>query len=95
MEVKTTKRCKTYTQKWATKIHFYRQNKAYFINSNAQNLSSDGGILIAEQIERKHGLIKNISDVFIDKRNRSYVKYDYSEILKLRVFGVLLGYWGW
>lgn len=71
---------------------FYRKNKGYFIDFDEKNLSSDGGILLAEQIERKYGLIKNISNAFSDERHQSYVKYDYSDILKQRVFGVILGY---
>ena len=71
---------------------FYRKNKGYFINFDAKNLSSDGGILLTEQIERKYGLIKNISNAFSDERHQSYVKYDYSDILKQRVFGIILGY---
>ena len=44
---------------------FYKRNKAYLINSNAQNLSSDGGILLAEHIERQYGIIKNMSNTFV------------------------------
>jgi len=73
-------------------IVFYRKNKAYLINSDAQNLSSDGGILIAEHIERQYGLIKNISDTFLDQRNQNYVTHSYYDMLKQRVYGILLGY---
>ena len=73
-------------------ILFYSKNKAYFINSDAQNLSSDGGILIAKQIERKYHIIKDISDVIVDKRNQSYVKHSYYDLLQQRVYGVILGY---
>jgi len=71
---------------------FYKKNKAFFINSDAQNLSSDGGILIAEYIERHYGLIKNISNTFLDKRNQNYVTHSYYDIFKQRVYGILLGY---
>jgi len=47
----------------------YKKNKAYFVNSNAQNLSSDGGVLLAEHIEKQHGIIKYISNTFVDNRN--------------------------
>ena len=36
--------------------------------------------------------MKNISKVLSDNRHQSYVKYDYSDILKQRVFGIILGY---
>ena len=71
---------------------FYNRNKAFLVNSNAQNLSSDGGILIAENIERQNGLIKNISDTFLDQRNQNYVTHSYYNIFKQRVYSLLLGY---
>ena len=71
---------------------FYKKNKAYSINSNAQDLSSEGGVLIAEHIERQYGIIKNISNTFIDKRNQNYVTHSYYDMLKQRVYGILLGY---
>ena len=73
-------------------IVFYKKNKAYFVNSEAQNLSSDGGILIAEHIERQSKIIKHISNSFEDKRNQNYITHDYYDILKQRVYGILLGY---
>ena len=71
---------------------FYKNNKAYYINSDAQNLSSDGGVLIAEHIERQYGIIKNISSAFVDKRNQNYVTHSYYDMFKQRVYGILLGY---
>lgn len=71
---------------------FYKKNKAYFVNSDAQNLSSDGGILIAEHIEKQYGLIKNISNTFLDQRHQNYVTHSYYDMLKQRVFSILQGY---
>ncbi len=71
---------------------FYKRNKAYLINSEAQNLSSDGGILIAEHIEKQHGIIKNISDTFVDERSQNYVTHSHYSMFKQRVYGILLGY---
>lgn len=71
---------------------FYKKNKAYLVNSDAQNLSSDGGILIAEHIEKQHGLIKNISNTFLDQRHQNYVTHSYYDMLKQRVFSILQGY---
>ncbi|MEA3318045.1 MAG: IS1380 family transposase [Bacteroidota bacterium] len=71
---------------------FYKKNKAYFVNSKAQNLSSDGGILIAEHVEKQCRIIKNTSDTFVDNRNQNYVTHSYYDMLKQRVYGILLGY---
>lgn len=71
---------------------FYKKNKAYFVNSKAQNLSSDSGVLIAEHIEKQYGIIKNISNTFVDNRNQNYVTYNFYDIFKQRVYGILLGY---
>ncbi len=71
---------------------FYRNHKAFLINSKAQNLSSNSGILIAEHIERQQRIIKNISDSFFDQRNQNYVLHSHYTMLKQRVYGALLGY---
>lgn len=55
-------------------------------------MSSDGGILIAEHIEKQHGLIKNISNTFLDQRHQNYVTHSYYDMLKQRVFSILQGY---
>ena len=71
---------------------FYKKNKAYFVNSEVQNLSSDGGVLIAEHIERQYGIIKTISNTFVDNRNQNYVTHSLCDMFKQRVYGILLGY---
>lgn len=71
---------------------FYRDNKAYLVNFNAEKISSDGGVLLLEKIEREARLISYISDTILDKRNQNYVKHDIKKILKQRVFMVAQGY---
>lgn len=71
---------------------FYKKNKAFLVNSDAQNLSSNGGILIADYIEKNHGIIKSISKTFEDERNQNYITHSYYDIFKQRVYGILLGY---
>ncbi len=61
---------------------FYKKNKAYLVNFNAQNSSSDGRILIAKHIEKQYSIIKNISNPFVDNRNQNYVTHCYYNMFK-------------
>ena len=71
---------------------FFHKNKAFLVDDNAQNLSPEAGILIAEKIEKEYDIIANIVKAFEDNRNQNYVRHSYYDMLKQRVYGILLGY---
>jgi len=48
---------------------FYRGNKAVNFDFSAEEISSDGAILLLDKLERKHQLIKYFSRVMPDERN--------------------------
>ena len=71
---------------------FYKQNRAYLLDFSAEEISSDSSIFLAEKIERKHHIIRDISESILDNRDQSLVKHSYENILKQRVFLMMQGY---
>ncbi|MCP4055187.1 MAG: IS1380 family transposase [Mesoflavibacter sp.] len=71
---------------------FYKGNKAIFVDFEAEKLSSDGGLIMLEKIERKHHIIKHFSDLIVDKRHSSYIKHSFHKLLMQRVFLLMQGY---
>ena len=47
---------------------FYRGNKAVSVDFNGDQISSDGSIILLEKLERKHGLLGDISRFIPDRR---------------------------
>lgn len=43
---------------------FYKQHQEYLLDFSAEEISSDSSIFLAEKIERKHNIIKDISSFF-------------------------------
>lgn len=71
---------------------FYRQNKRYSYNCEDENISSDGGVVLLEKVERKHKILKKFASKLPDNRDASKVEYTNSQILKQRVFLLVQGY---
>lgn len=59
---------------------------------NGGEVSSDGGILFLREVEREVGLIGRIGEVLRDRRHPGYVKHQFIQLLKQRVFQIICGY---
>ena len=71
---------------------FYRHNKAISVDFTAEEISSDGSLILLEKIEREHGLIKFFSSIIPDTRNLFYTIYTREAQLKQRIYMLMLGY---
>lgn len=71
---------------------FYKQNKAISIDFKGEKISSDGGMVLLEQLERKHGIIKYFSKQIKDERHTSYIKHTKYNTLKQRILLLMQGY---
>ena len=71
---------------------FYRANKAVSVDFTAEEISSDGSLILLEKLERGHGLIKYFSSVIPDTRNPLYTVYTREAQLKQRIYMLMLGY---
>jgi len=55
-------------------------------------VTSDAGVLILREIDRKLGLTKEFSKHIADPRNQFFVEHSNLEMLRQRVYGLCLGY---
>ena len=61
-------------------------------NFSGGSVTSDGGILLLREIDRKIGLTKAMSKVIPDNRHQSYVLHKLEPLLKQRIYGIAAGY---
>jgi hypothetical protein len=55
-------------------------------------LSSDGGVLLLSEVDRRLGLLEQFAACFEDHRNPALVEHSVLELVRQRVFGLALGY---
>ena len=56
------------------------------------DVSSDGGLLLLRQVEKRLGLLKAVAKVLPDRRNPWLVQHTTEQLLRQRVFGLCQGY---
>ena len=56
------------------------------------NVSSDGGVLLLREAERRLGLIKALSGCVADPRDPALITHRQEELLRQRIFGLAQGY---
>ena len=59
---------------------------------NGGKVSSDAGLLLLREVEREVGLFYRVADVLRDRRHPGYVKHQFLQLLKQRVFQIICGY---
>lgn len=68
------------------------KSKKVELNFNGGDVTSDGGVLLLREIDRKIGLTKQIANLIPDKRDQRYVDHPIEKILAQRIYGIALGY---
>ena len=71
---------------------FYRGNTAISLDFSAEEISSDGAVLLLEKLERKHKLINYFSKVIPDFRDHAHTTHSMEKLIKQRVFMLMMGY---
>jgi len=56
------------------------------------NISSDAGIVLLREVEKRTGLIASLAECFRDYRDQRWVEHTVEELLGQRLFGYCLGY---
>ena len=56
------------------------------------HLSSDGGVLLLREMDRRLGLSAKLAGCFRDRRDERYVEHDLSVMIRQRLLGLALGY---
>lgn len=64
------------------------------INFNGGDLSSDGGLILVDQLDQKLGLLAHIGDILemLDMRQKSKVKHSAYALLRQRIYALICGY---
>src|SRR5947209_17756948 len=55
-------------------------------------LTSDGGLLLLSEVERRRGILRQFAACFQDHRNPDYVEHRLEELVRQRVLGLALAY---
>ena len=59
---------------------------------DAEHITSDGGVVLLYQVDRKFGLLRRFTNCFIDHRHPELIEHGVEELLRQRVFGIACGY---
>jgi hypothetical protein len=71
---------------------FYRNNTAVLVDFTAEQISSDGAVVLLEKIERKHKLLNYFSKFIPDYRDPVRTVHSIEKLLKQRVYMLMQGY---
>ena len=71
---------------------FYRGDTAISLDFSAEEISSDGAVLLLEKLERRHKIISCFSKVIPDNRHSYYIAHTIEKLLKQRVYMLTMGY---
>jgi len=69
-----------------------QKGKKVEVNFSGGDVTSDGGVLLVREIDRKLGLTKKVSELIPDTRDQRYVDHSVEEMLAQRIYGIALGY---
>lgn len=70
----------------------YRGNTSVSVDFSAEEISSDGSVVLLEKIERKHKLLNYFSKLIPDHRDQSLVQHSMEKMLRQRVFLLMQAY---
>jgi hypothetical protein len=71
---------------------FYRGKTEVALDFSAEEISSDGAVVLLEKLEKKNKLIRHISKFIPDKRDPLRIQHSVEKLLKQRVFTLMQGY---
>lgn len=71
---------------------FYQGKKAVLYDFSGGAISSDGGLVLLEKVERKQGLISGFASQLPDQRDGRRIRHSYEKQIKQRVFSMAAGY---
>jgi Transposase DDE domain group 1 len=76
-----------------TSFEFYSLNQRKVIGKfDGGNITSDAGILLLREVEKRTGLIASLAKCFRDYRDLKWVEHSVEELLGQRLYGMCLGY---
>jgi Transposase DDE domain group 1 len=77
----------------ATRVPFSKLGRREIdVRFDGGDVSSDGGLLVLRQVERRLGLLKAVAQVLPDPRDACLVQHTTEQLLRQRVFALCQGY---
>lgn len=71
---------------------YYKNNQEHSFSFSEESISSDGAVVLLEKIDRKHKIIKGLSNILPDQRDANKATHSVYAFLKQRVFLMAQGY---
>jgi hypothetical protein len=68
------------------------QGRQVIANFDGGRITSDTGIILISELDKKLKITAQFAECFKDYRNSSYVDYSVHQLLSQRVYGIILGY---
>jgi hypothetical protein len=68
------------------------QKQKIIVTNDADVASSDGGLILLQQIEKKYKVIRRLSKCFRDSRSSARTEHTVYQLLSQRIFGLCQGY---
>jgi len=68
------------------------KNRQIEINFTGGDISSDGGVLLLREADKRLGITAELARMFPDKRDTSKVAHSIETMIKQRIYGIALGY---
>jgi hypothetical protein len=79
--------------KFKNKINFHpEKNLKIEASFTKSDITSDGGLLLLRELEKKYKIIKQFVDCFKDYRNQPFCSYDLYQLISQRIYGICAGY---
>jgi len=67
-------------------------NREIVARFDGGTISSDGGVLLLRQTDKRLNLLPRLAECFLDGRNQNQVEHTVEEMLSQRIYGLALGY---
>lgn len=68
------------------------KNRTIEINFTGGDISSDGGVLLLREADKRLGITEELAKIFPDRRDGSKITHNMATMLRQRIYGIALGY---
>ncbi len=77
----------------SSQIEFEGVGKRKLVASfDAEHITSDGGMVLLEQVDRRFGVMHRFANCFVDHRAPELIEHELEQLLRQRGFGICCGY---
>ncbi|MFH1326468.1 MAG: IS1380 family transposase [Candidatus Falkowbacteria bacterium] len=68
------------------------QGKKVELSYSGEDISSDGGLLLLNEVEKQTGIIEGLTNCIKDERDQRYVQHTLAQLLSQRIYQIAAGY---